>query len=68
MGLAGALIPQAFRNPQQMWVLLQEMPVAPHTELTAPQGSGLVWGQRVIAPMMRGHVHRTIHVMPPALL
>ena len=58
-------IPQAFRKPQQVQALLQELPVAPSTELTASQGSRLVRGQRVTAPMMRGHVHRTIHVMPP---
>ncbi|KAM8932832.1 uncharacterized protein AAEQ78_019368 isoform 3-T10 [Lycaon pictus] len=53
---------------QQVQVLLQELPMAPRTELTAPQGSGLVRGQRVTAAMRRDRVHRTIHVMPPALL
>ena len=42
--------------------------MTPRTELTAPQGSGLVRGQRVTAAMRRDRVHRTIPVMPPALL
>ncbi|XP_038445228.1 uncharacterized protein LOC119878727 isoform X2 [Canis lupus familiaris] len=42
--------------------------MTPRTELTAPQGSGLVRGQRVTAAMRRDRVHRTIPVMTPALL
>ena len=51
-----------------MQALLQGLPVVPPTVRMAPQGSGLVKGQRVTAPMRRGRVHRNFHVMPPALL